>query len=124
MSIVGGGSAFFVRRMRASQSFIARHLIAIHLVTWGVFIALVILDGYFDLPHPFSVPVSACVILVGAPFIIVISFGTPAPDASLPQSLRNFIRFSPWAFGALWLVCVSILVAEIVGDIRIRSILH
>src|SRR5581483_3174675 len=113
-----------VRCMSASHTFIARHLVAIHLVAWSVFIGLIILDGYFDLPHPLSVPFSAYVVLVGAPFIIAISFRRPAPDISLPESLRRFIRFSPLGLGGLWIVCVAVVIAGIVGDIQIRNILH
>lgn len=110
--------------MRASHPFIARHLIAVHIAAWSVCVILFVVDGYFDLPHPLSVPFSAYAVLIGAPFIIVTSFGAPAPLASLPDSLRNFIRLSPWGFGALWFFCVFVFVAEIVEGIQIRNILH
>jgi hypothetical protein len=110
--------------MRASHPFIARHLIAIHIAAWTVCVFLFLVDAYLDLPHPLSVPFSAYAILIGAPLIIVTSFGAPPPAPSLPQSLRNFMRLSPWGFGALWGFCIFVVVAEIVGDIRIRNILH
>ena len=110
--------------MSASHPFIARHLVAIHLAAWSIFIGLIVVDGYFDLPHPLSVPFSAYVVLVGVPFIIAVTFRRLAPDISLPESLRRFIRFSPFGLGGLWLICVAILIAGIVGGIQVRSILH
>jgi hypothetical protein len=85
--------------MRAIRSFLARHSVAIQLTGWGVFIISTALEGYLDLPSPFSVPLAAYVILVGVPFVIAASLAAPAPDTSLPKSLRNVIRDFP--FGLL-----------------------
>ena len=110
--------------MSASQPFIARHLVAIHLAAWGIFISLIIVDGYFDLPDPFSVPFSAYFVLVGVPIVIAATLRRSAPSISLPESLRRFIRFSPFGLAGLWLISVVIIVAGIVGGIQVRSILH
>ena len=110
--------------MSTSQQFIARHLVAIHLATWSIFIGFIVLDGYFDLPHPLSVPVSAYAVLVGVPFVIAATFRKPALHISSPESLRRFVRFSPFGLCGLWLIGFAILVAAIAGGIHARSILH
>ncbi len=81
-------------------------------------------DGYFDLPHPLSVPFSACAVLVSVPFIVVMSIRGPAPDPALPESLRRFIRYSPFGLSALWLIAIVILVSAILSEVHVRSILH
>ena len=88
--------------MRAIRSFLARHSVAIQLTGWGVFIISTALEGYLDLPSPFSVPLAAYVILVGVPFVIAASLAAPAPNTSLPKSLRNVIAVSPWLLGGWW----------------------
>jgi hypothetical protein len=110
--------------MRASHPFIARHLIAIHVAAWSVCIVLFVMDGFLDLPHPLSVPFSAFAILVGAPIVIFMSLGAPPPSPTLPESLRNFIRLSPWGFGALWGFSVFIFVTAIVEYNQMRNLLH
>jgi hypothetical protein len=111
--------------MSASQSFFARHLIVIHVATWISVIALGVSEGYFllDLPHPFSVPFTVYISLVGLPFIIIPSFRATTPSVSL-ESSRKFIRISPWFLTVLWLCFAFVLIAGIIGDIQMRSILQ
>jgi hypothetical protein len=110
--------------MSASHSFFVRHSVTIHLTAWSIFIVSLVLDGFFDLPHPFSVPFSVYVVLVGAPFVIATSLASRTPDISQPKSLQRFIRISPWLAGGWWLFGVFMFVAELVEATRMRDILH
>ncbi|MGC3957600.1 MAG: hypothetical protein QM813_06455 [Verrucomicrobiota bacterium] len=110
--------------MRASTSFYSRHSVALHAAAWVIFIGVVACDGYFDLPSLSSAPLSACLILVGVPFIIAMSIRGPVPDISLPESLRRFIRYSPYFLGGLWVICFIILIMVMLGEFHVRSVLR
>jgi len=109
--------------MRTIRLFLAHHSVAIQLAGWSIIIVLTIVDGYFDLPASLSVPFSAYVVLIGAPIMITASVLSPAPDNSLPKSLQNFIRCSPWFLGGWWCFCVFLLVLTVVEAAHTRSIL-
>src|SRR6478609_4100149 len=109
--------------MRASPAFFGRHLVAIHATAWAIIVGIAACDGYFDLPHLLSVPLSASVVLLGVPFIVVFSVRGPAPDISLPESLRRFIRYSPFYLGGLWMVCMVWFIVVMIGEFHVRSIL-
>ncbi len=68
--------------MSASPSFFTRRLFRIHAATWIAVLALFLVEGYIDLPHPYSVPFTVFIVLVALPFIIIPSFRAPAPDIS------------------------------------------
>ena len=113
-----------VRRMSAYRRLFARHIVAIHIVTWGAVVTLILLDSsVFDWPHPFAVPLSVYIFSIGLPFVIVPAFKARAPDVSL-ESLRRFIRNSPWFLTMFWVFAVVMLVMAIIGDIRIKGILE
>lgn len=109
--------------MQASQSFFARHSATIQLVGWAVFFISTVLEGYLDLPHAFTVPIAAYMILIGAPFVIAAALVAPPPAAQSPKSLRLFLRVSPWLLGGWWCFAVFLFVASIVEAAHMRGIL-
>jgi hypothetical protein len=113
-----------VKAVKSLRPFLASHPVAIQAVGWSVLIATTVLDGYLDLPHPFSVPLSAYLVLVGAPFLIAASLSASSLDPSRPKSLRNFIRASPWMLGTLWLLAAFLLVGGLVSTAQMNAILH
>jgi hypothetical protein len=110
--------------MRATETFFARHSLAIQLTGCVVIIIACVLDAYLDFPAPFSVPLSAYVVLVGAPLLIVVSLRAPMLDESRPKSLRNFIRLLPWLLGGWWCFTVFLFVATLVSNAHVRNILY
>jgi hypothetical protein len=110
--------------MNASHSFIVRHSVTIHLTAWSVFFVSLVLDGYLDLPAPFSVPFSAYVVLIGAPFVILTSVASRTADISQSKSLQKYIRMSPWLAGGWWCFTVFLFVAELASNAQMRSLLY
>jgi succinate-acetate transporter protein len=82
-----------------------------------------VVDVYLDLPAPFSVPLSAYVVLVGAPLLIAVSLRAPVLDASRPKSLQNFIRFLPWLLSGWWCFTAFLFVVTLVSNAHVKSIL-
>jgi len=99
--------------MSAIRLFLARHPLSVQMTGWCVLLLAAVLDGYLSLPRPLSVPLSVYVALVGAPLVLAASFAASTPDASLPKSLRSFIRASPWLLGLLWFLAVCLVAVGI-----------
>lgn len=123
-SVSGAAAQFGVKAMKSIRPFLGSHSVEIQAVGWCVFIVAAVLDGYLDLPHPFSVPLSAYLVLVGAPLLIAASLSVSSLDSPRPKSLRNFIRASPWMLGSLWVLAAFLLVGGLVSSTQMDVILH
>jgi len=67
------------------RPFLTRHPVSVQVTGWCVLVMAVVLDGYLNLPKPFSVPLSVYVALVGAPLIVAASLRPHPPPLPFPN---------------------------------------